>query len=185
MLKEGLCNPSGRFLQAIMIFSDKTIKVWKDETIQRCKDKEKDIAYERFLNWTRQENEAAVFTTYAYADFSIPKHFDCIFNYDNPEIYLQINFVLTQSIWEGWYPIDYVDHGHKHLCVLTFENKIPDILNKLHCETEKYSNWTWDAKKVLGLCQMTDMQSIVDRRHKEIKLKELHGDNWYEFDDQT
>ena len=184
MLKEELCKPSERFLQAISIFSDKLIKLWKGETIKRCKDKEKSNAYERFINWTPQENEAAIFTTYAYADFPIPKQFDCIFTYDNPENYIQTKFVLTQSIFEGWFPIDCVEHGCKHLCILTFENRIPDIIKQLYCENEKYSACTWDAKKVLGLCQITDIQSIIDRRHKERKLKELYGDNWYEFDDE-
>lgn len=168
-----------------MIFSDKTITEWKEETIQRCMDKGKDIPYEMFVKWIRQENEVAVFTTYAYADFPIPKHFNCIFNFENPEIYLQTNFVLTQSIWEGWYPIDYIDHGHKHLCILKFENKVPDLLKQLHYETEKYSSWTWDAKKVLGLCQMKDIKSIIERLHEETKLKEIHGKNWHEFDEQA
>lgn len=185
MLKEELCKPSERFLQAVMVFSDKTIKACKEETVKRCKDKEKGITYERFLNWTRQKNEVAVFTTYAYADFDIPKKFDCIFNYDNAEVYLKTKFKLTQSIFEGWYPSDFIDHGHKHLCILTFEDQIPDVIKKLHYETEKYSNWTWDTSKVLGLCQTKDIQSIIARQQKEIRLKELYGDNWYDFDDKA
>lgn len=167
-----------------MVFSDRTIKAWKEETVKRCNDKEKNVAYERFLNWTRQENEIAVFTTYAYADFDIPKKFNCIFHYDNPELYIQTNYTLTQSIFEGWYPTNFIDHGHKHLCILTFENSVPDVFNRMHYETEKYSAWTWDDKNVLGLCQMEDIQNIIGRRHKETKLKELHGDNWYELDDE-
>ena len=183
MQKEVNCKPSERFLQAVMKFSDKTIKAWKSETRRRCK--ERNELYGKFMNWERQENEVAVFTTYAYADLSIPKGFDCIFSYDNPTMYIQTAFVLTQSIWEGWYPIDNIEHGHKHLCILTFENQIPGILDQLHYETGKYSTWTWDDKKVLGLCQMTDIQSIIARQHKKTKLKELHGDNWNDFDDQA
>jgi len=185
MLKEELCKPSEKFLQAVIVFSDKTIKAWKEETVKRCEDKEKGIAYEKFLNWTRQENEIAVFTTYAYADFAIPKKFDCIFTNANAEVYVQAKFELTQSIFEGWYPSDFIEHGHKHLCILTFENQIPDIIKKLHYETEKYSNWVWDASKVLGLCQTTDIQSIIDRQLKEIKRKELYGDNRYYFENKA
>jgi hypothetical protein len=162
MLKAELCDPSERFLKAIMIFSDKKIESQKNEIIQICKDKEKDIAYEKFINWTRQENEVAIFTTYAYADFSIPKEFDCIFNISNPEIYITNKFTLTQSIFEGWIPIDFIDHGHKHLCVLTFENQIPEILNQLHYETENYSTWVINTKEGLGICRLSDLQSITD-----------------------
>ncbi len=176
-------NPSERFLQAVMQFSDKTIQLWKSETIRRCKDK--DGLYDKFINWKRQENEVAVFTMYAYADLFVPKTFDCIFFVDNPEVYNQTNFVLTQSIWEGWYPIDNIENEHKHLCILTFENQVPDILAQLHYETEKYSTWTVEGNKILGLCQMADLQSIIDRNHKQVRLKQLHGDNWYYFDDPT
>jgi len=185
MQTEKDCKPSEKNLQAIIAFSDKAVKIIKDEIIERCKDKEKGIAYEKFLNWTRQENEIAVFTSYAYADFSIPKKFDCIFSYDNPEVYIHIKFILTQSIFEGWYPSDFIDHGHKHLCILTFDNQIPDIFGKLHLENKNYLGLTWDIEKVLGLCQMADIQSIIDRQHKQTKLKKLHGDNWYHFDDHV
>ena len=183
MRKEEDCKQSEKFLQAVMQFSDKTIKAWKAVTKERCKIK--DELYHKFINWERQQNEVAIFTTYAYADFSIPKKFDCIFSYDNPEIFIKINFTLNQSIWEGWFPCDSIENGHKHLCIFTFENIVPDILTKLHLETKKYSNWSWDAKNVLGICQVTDIQSIIDRRHKEIKLKEQYGENWYDFDDET
>lgn len=185
MLKEELCKPSEKFLQAIMALSDKTIKACKDETIKRCKNKEKNVAYEKFLSWTRQENEVAVFTTYAYADLDIPKQFNCIFHYDKPELYNQTNYTLTQSIFEGWYPMNRIDHGHKHLCILTFENSVPEIFNQLHYETKKDSTWAWDAQKILGLCQIADIQSIIDRHHKETELKKLHGENWYEFYDES
>ena len=185
MLKEELCKSSERFLQAVAIFSDKTIKVWKDGIIKFCKDKEIGIAYTRFLNWTRKENEVAVVTTYAYADFTLPKQFDCIFSYDNAEVYVQTKFTLTHSVLNGWYPTDTIDHGHKHLCVLRFEKGIPDILNRLHYESEQQLTWTWDTKKVLGLCQLADIQNIIDKQHKETKLQKLQGENWYDFDDQT
>lgn len=180
MLKEELCKPSERILQAIMVFSDKTIKYWKEETIKRCK--EKSVAYYRFLSWTRKENQVAVFTINAYADFDIPKQFDCIFSYGNAEMYVEAKFELTQSIFEAWYPSDFIDHGHKHLCILTFENEIPEIIKSLHYETEKYSNWPWDDSMILGLCQTADIQSIIDRQKKENKLKELYGESWYDFD---
>lgn len=181
MRNEENCKPSERSLQAVMRLSDQAIRAWKTEVKNRCK--EKDERYDRFIDWERQENEVAVFTMYAYADFSVPKKFDCIYPYDDPGRYIQTAFELTQSIWEGWYPINTIEDGHKHLCILAFEGPVPDMIGRLYCETGKSPGWTWDPRKVLGLCQVADIQSIIDRRDKETKLKELHGEDWDEYDD--
>lgn len=183
-MSKKLCKPYNRFLQAIMRFPDKRIAAFKKDVIARCKNKEKDVTYKSFLNWSRQENEIAVFTTYAYSDLTVPKQFDCIFNYDNPEVYVEAKYTLTHSVWEGWYPISAIESGHKHLCILTFEHQIPDIIKDLHNETNQHSNWTWDAKKVLGLCQLSDIRSIIDRRHLEQELIALHGDQWHLYDEE-
>ena len=185
MLNDDLCKSSEKFLQAVAIFSYKTIKFWKEGIIEFCKDREKGIAYDRFLNWTPNENEVAVVTSYAYADFTLPKQFDCIFSYDNAEVYIHTKFTLTHSILNGWYPTDTNGHGHKHLCVLRFEKGIPNIINRLHYESDQHLTWTWDARKVLGLCQLADIQNIIDRQHKKTELGKLHGENWYDFDDQA
>jgi len=162
MLKEELCTASERYLLATMIFSDKNSQCMESRSNPTSQKQRKNIAYEKFIKLERQENEIAVFTSYAYADFSIPKSFDCIFSYSNPEVYVQTKFSLTQSIWEAYYPIDYIDHGHKHLCILTFDSEIPEIFKTLHYETGKYSSWQWNERKVLGLCQINDLQSITE-----------------------
>ena len=164
MLKEELCNSSEKFLQALMVFSDFTIAEWKKETINRCKNSDKDATYEQYMNWKPKPNEIAVFTDYAYADLSIPKKYNCLFLYNNPEIYVQGDFVLMLSVFEGWYPISCINHGCKHLCVLAFENEIPDILKVLHVETEKYSTWTYDKNGIVGICEMEDLPAIIESR---------------------
>lgn len=174
MQKEEDCEPSERFLQAIMQFPDNTVKKWKGETIRRLEGKEKGTHYDTFINWERKQTEVAVFTTYAYADLSIPMSFDCIFRYDRPEIFTRAPFVITQSILEAWYPTDDIGHGHKHLCILAFEKSIPTIIEVLHKETNFFSSWTWDAKKVLGICQFKDLQTITKVRHND---RNLHGGN--------
>jgi len=125
MQTEEQCNPSQRFLFAGEYFSDKAIAIWKSECIKRCKDKEKGVSYEKYINWTQRKNEIAVFTLYAYADFNIPKKFDIIFHLDNPKEFLRIDYELTQSIHEAWFPLDTVDHGHKHLCIFLFDKPYP------------------------------------------------------------
>ena len=171
-----------KFLQAAMTFSDKTIKYWKKETIERFKNREKTDAFHRYINWERKSNEIAVFTLYAFDNLDIPQAMNCIFHYDNPEIYVKANFVISQSISEGWFPFDCIESGHKHLCILTFDSEVPDIFNSLHCETQKYSTWSI-SEPMLGLCNYDDIQAIIDRRRKEISFKELHGKEYYWFDD--
>lgn len=182
MLKEELVNSSERFLQAFSICSDAVVNAWKGETLKRCWNKEKDTAYKTFINWRRRKNEVAILITYAYADFSIPKQFDCIFNYAEPYKYIQTAFILKQSIWNGWYPINCIEHGHNHICIFEFENGPPPIINNLYIEKQKYSTWRWDEKKVLGFCQSTDIKNIIERRQKMNDLRKLYGNDWMEFD---
>lgn len=61
------CKPSEKYLFAECYFSNNAIKIWQHECIKRCNDAQKGEAYDRFINWTRKENEIAVFTLYAYA----------------------------------------------------------------------------------------------------------------------
>lgn len=162
MRTEEQSKPSQRFLFADEYFSDKAIAIWQNECVKRCKDKEKGAAYEKYVNWTRKENEIAVFTLYAYADFSIPKKFDIIFHLDDPKEFLKIDYELIQSIHEAWFPLDTVDHGHKHLCIFTFDKSLPHILNTLHKEEEKFSTLAKGQKK-LGFCNSKDFDAITKR----------------------
>lgn len=155
-------EPSEYYLQAAFYFSDETIRAWQEETMKRMQDRQKDSAYETFVNWKKQENEIAVFTLYGNTNFSIPIQFDCIFDYSNPEIYYKGKFAVTQAIFEGWMPSDSIAKGHKHLCILTFEDKVPDILKQLYYETKKYSEWKGNTL-LMGLCNFTDLKTITER----------------------
>lgn len=183
MRTEEQCKPGQRFLFANEYFSDKAIAIWQSECVKRCKEKEKGNAYEKYVKWVRSKNEIAVFTLYAYADFSIPKAFDIIFHLDNPKQYLQIDYELTQSIHEAWFPLDTVEDGHKHLCIFSFDKTLPDILNTLHKGEEMFST-SPKGQKTLGFCNSKDFDAITKRIEKTIELKKLHGDKWVEYDDE-
>jgi hypothetical protein len=182
MLNEALQHPCAKYLLASMQFSDNAIRLWKGEMKSHLRDKPKDTLYHKYLAWKRAENEIAIFTLYAYADLSIPKQFDCIFENDNPEIYFKTPFTLSQSIYEGLYPIDCIEHGHKHLCIFTFDNKIPDIFNQLYYLDEKYPKDVFGYPK-LGLCKYQDLEAIKERKNYMAELEKIHGKNWHEFDD--
>lgn len=182
MQTEEQCHPNQRFLFANSYFSDKAISSWQSECIKRCKDKEKGEPYRRFINWTRNENEIAVFTLYAYADFKIPKKLDVIFHLNNPKAFIKVDYELIQSIYEAWYPTETIAHGHKHLCVFSFSKSLPDILQILHKEEAKFST-SPKGQIQLGFCKSEDFEAITKGIEKTLELKKLYGDKWWEHDD--
>ncbi|MBX2925161.1 MAG: hypothetical protein KF746_23370 [Chitinophagaceae bacterium] len=181
MQTEEQCKPSERYLFAEEYFSDKSISIWQKECVKRCKKKPKGIAYEKYINWVRQNKEIAVFTLYAYADFSIPKKFDIIFQTDNPDNFIKTEYKLTQSIHEAWFPLDFVDHGHKHLCVFQFDEDVPEMLNLLHKDQGQFSTSPKGQTK-LGFCNTSDFDEIKTRLKKNIELRKQFGDKWWEHE---
>lgn len=166
MRSEQECKPIERYLFTEELFSDESIAYWQDECNSRVKSRnlEEEQCYDKFINWKRKDNEIALFTLYAYADFKIPKRFDCVFDLDNPLRFELTDMILTQSIYEGWYPIDSIEDGHKHLCVFEFEDKIPKLISELYVTTGKYSNVPKKTFR-LGICQMNDFEEIKKALH--------------------
>lgn len=181
MQTEEQAKPSERYLFADEYFSDKAIAIWQVKCIKRCKDKPRGHAYEKYVNWKRQDNEIAVFTLYAYADFAIPKKFDIIFQTAIPDNYITTEYELTQSIHEAWFPLDSVDHGHKHLCIFRFDGEVPGIFNLLHKANEKFSTSPKRQFK-LGFCNSQDFADIKRVIERRLSLKKQYGENWWEFD---
>lgn len=164
MRTEEQCEPQERYLFTDEIWSDESIFFWQNRCIERCKNRDdKGEEYEKYINWKRKSNEVALFTMYAYADFKIPKQFDCIFDLRNPSNFISTQMTLTQSIWEAWFPMDLIDHGHKHLCIFEFEEEIPAILDKLHILKSNFSNVPKETSR-LGICQMKDFEEIKYER---------------------
>jgi hypothetical protein len=158
-----------RYLFAYSFFSDELIHQLQIECQKKCVDREKGKSYEKFMQWQRAKNEMAIFTLYAWADLDIPKKLDCIFRQDNPVEHIITNFEITQSIWEAWYPTERIDKGHKHLCVFSFEDKIPDLMYLLH--EEKSTPSTIPSNQImLGFCSSEDFAGIVEYlNQKEIE----------------
>ncbi len=185
MRSEQECKPQERYLFAEEIFSDESVAIWQRECISRAESRKMDKgdSYEKFINWKRQNNEIALFTLYAYADFTIPKRFNCIFDLDNPKRFVITNFVLTQSIYEGWFPIDSIEHGHKHTCIFEFKELIPEIIKELHVATGKFSNVPKKTLR-LGICQENDFEEIRKRINYTLELKKVHGKDWWKHDNE-
>jgi len=161
MLAESKSKITQRFLQANCRFGQEAIDIWHRECRLRCRKKEKSKAYFTYLNWKESKYEIALFTLYAYADLEMPKGFSCIFDFRNPERYSETKMKLTQSIWEAWFPINSISHGHKHLAIFSFEEEIPELIFELHQEKEKFSSVPKDSL-ILGICQIEDYNKIKE-----------------------
>ncbi len=160
MLSEGKSKIENRFLTTECRFSSTAIDIWKQETQIRCK--AKDAYYNNYMNWQQGDNEMALFTYYAYADLSIPKKFDCLFDYKNPDRYVESNMILKHAIWEGWFPINAMEHGHKHLAIFEFEATIPEIIFELYKENNKYAQIP-DNALCLGICELANYEAIKNK----------------------
>ncbi len=162
MRTEEATKPEECFLCSSEYFSDSATAIWQAECVKRCKDKDKSTAYERYVNWVRKENEVAIFMLYSYADLEIPKTFDIIFQLDKPENYIQEEYLLTQSIHEAWMPLNNISHGHKHLCILKFKSRIPEMINLLYRADEKFCT-TPNSHIKLGFCHSENFEQIKNR----------------------
>lgn len=170
------------------LISDEGIEACKKETLKRI-EKNESVFFEeknllnKYLNWKRQPDEVALFSLYAYADLEIPLPFDCLFNIDNPKEYTTSKLIVTQSIFEGFYPADTISCGHKHTLICKFEDGIvPDIIKKLYVSNNKYSDRNYVGRFKLGLCDLRNFDSISKRIYHVKTLREKYGIRWHEYD---
>lgn len=171
MQSEEDCEQGQRYLFSDELFSDKAIELIKKRIQKRkLEPQHKGEHYNKFINWNRKPDEIALFTYYAYADFKVPKQFNCLFNTKNPYEFIRADFTLTQCLYEGFLPNDAVDHGHKHICIFEFENKIPEIVNKLHItEGERFTYP--DNRFMIGICNFNDLKAIQQQITNNLKKR--------------
>lgn len=109
--------------------SDKAIKTMVSDVKKFMSDRDKDDAYFTLLDWQKKENELVVLTMYANNEIILPQKFDTIFQLDKPDICIDVDFVITQAIINGWVPQNHVSKGHKHFCIISCKDKPAAIFN--------------------------------------------------------
>ena len=186
MQTEAQCPASARYLDADELYSDATLKLLQAECVQQFQNRPTDAAYHTFVQWTRQANEVAVFTWNAYADLAIPKQFDCVFHVDNPNEHLLIRYELVQSAINlgGFWPINRVEHGHKHLCVFRFEQEVPAVFQLLPNLQGSVPKAPPPGASMLGFCQAADLPAIIAEHGRTAQLRAQYGAQWWKFDEQ-
>ena len=169
MLAEGNCKVKYRYLVANFRLSPKVLNLWKKNHWISPQQNELDRELlARYLAWSQSEFELALFTMYAYADFQIPKRFNCIFDLDDCKRYAQVEMNLIQSIYEGMLPIACIEDGHKHLAIFRFEREVPDLIRELYYVNEEKFDLPREHLR-LGICQLKDLSAIKMERERQEK----------------
>lgn len=161
MLAEKDCPREQRFLFTDIRFGSIALDYWKAkcrENLSKGLFKETALT-QKHLNWEASGKEIALFTHYAYADLKIPKSFSCVFDLKNPERVERTDLSLEQSMYEAWYPVDYLDQGHKHLCIFKFQSQIPALLNEIE-NLEQEILKREPTGLTVGICQWEDFPLI-------------------------
>ncbi len=187
MQTEAQCPAGARYLYTDEFYSDAALRAMQADCVHRYQPWGKDAAYSTFVHWTRQANELAVFTWPAYADLALPKAFDCLFHVDNPREHLLVHYELTQSIINlaGGLPINRLEHGHKHIAILTFAQEVPAVFQLLHKSEGKFSTEPPKGAFRLGFCQAADLPAIIVEHERIAQLRAQHGPDWWKYDDES
>jgi len=127
MQTEANTPPESRYLKGVSVFMARELLLLRSGVIDFMKNRTKDIAYQRYMQWEQATNEITVLTTYAYADIPLPKTYDTIFLYRQPENVIQLPYTITQAVINGWTAVEQLDHGHKHVVIIQFHDGIPLI----------------------------------------------------------
>ena len=162
MVIESECNSDEKFLIIEAVFSKEAIKASQEKSQQKVPKKLRSSYYYQFLNWKKNKDEAALFTAYAYAYMDLPIEYDCLFQVQNPEDHILTPMLVSQSIWEGYYPIGQIEDGHKHLCVFSFLNGIPAVIHELHVVYDDFASFPVNSL-TLGACKYQDYKSIKEK----------------------
>lgn len=162
MLKEIDCPIEERVLPIIAIGTEEVLPL--KESIEKWIKGNTKINREpikNYYNWTKSDNEIIAYCGYGYCDTPIPKIYDCLFDIDKPNQPIEVKAEVKFSIWNGLLPIDTIDHGHKTICIISFEKELPKTLNRV-------PNWA-DMKKgnykynQFGLCNRQHFEQIVKK----------------------
>ena len=174
------CRSHGRYLFADQIFNPGAIPIIKQQVVKRHENREilYPFSYRQFINWEQKENEVILFTMYAYADFVIGKKFDCIFDLSKPSRHERVHLQLTQILYEGWLPTNYVDHGHKHICIFESELPSPILFNDLYCSADPMDYPKDKDQFQVGICRFEDYPEIKKYREDYLELLKIHGNQW-------
>ena len=116
------------------------------------KEKTKEIIY--YLNWKKSDNELVSFCR-AVCETEVPKSFDFLIDLDDHSGGIEVNATVTQAIWNGVVPLEFIDSGYKTITVIEFENGIPERLNSL--KDIEHTNF----ESRFALCSKSEKEKVL------------------------
>lgn len=172
MCDENTIEPCYRYLMAIGLVKDDLIEKGCRYEFSKKQSEKYENSIEEFLNRPKAINEIAVYTTYAYADFAVPRKYDILFDDDNVDDFVETPFILEYSLINiavFLYLNQTIGHGHKHVCILNFEREVPSILRELPDikEIER------DNKRIC-FCQKADF-AVICKNIKQNRQEKNHA----------
>lgn len=155
-----IINPdaSSRYLLCDYSFSDKGIRILKNQVKRFMESRTKDEIYHQFMEWEKKESEIVLYTQYAYANIKLPAQFDIIFEIGNPANFQEINCTISMIIFDGNLPFDEIGQGHNHVVIAEFPESIPSLFPPLY--VFEGNNKHNRLKYQLGLCKQEDFEAI-------------------------
>lgn len=165
-------EPSQRFLKIEYRLSQSAWDKFKRQSVvsePKNIEHKAEVISDTFLERNLAKNELLVITSYAYADILLPKHYDMIFIIDDLESNAKCNVSINAGliIIGNAYVVNTIGHGHRHICLLSFENTIPNLFDRCYTLDDTFKKIEGDTI-ALGLCHSVDFPHIV---------RFLNGDN--------
>lgn len=120
-----------KHLRFLSLLSNETLELLKEQVYRTLRDQEKDDLFEQFMRWQKKENEIMLYSDYSSMSFDLPANFDSILKCPLPVYRIDVKVAIPYSILNGWAAINKIEKGHRNVCLLHFEDKVPDIINDL------------------------------------------------------
>jgi len=119
-------------LRFVAFLSDATLVQLKQQVYRTLRDQDKDPLFESFMNWQRKDNQIMLYTDFCSLGFKLPATFYSIAQIGLPDSTIDANVVIPYSILNGWAPVNKIEKGHRHACLLQFNNnEVPMIVRTL------------------------------------------------------
>ncbi|WP_340155366.1 hypothetical protein [uncultured Winogradskyella sp.] len=126
----------------------------RDSITKFAKEKEQTKEIVNYLNWKKSPNELVSFCR-AVCETEVPKNFDFLIDLDDHSGGIEINATITQAIWNGMLPLNFIDLGYKTITIIEFENGIPERLNSLKDIDDA------DFKPRFALCSKSEKEKVI------------------------
>jgi len=121
----------------------------------------------QFYKWTKSDEKIIAYCGFGYCDVALPKTYDCLFDSGNFDNAIDVRATVKFVIWNGILPIGSIEHGHRLICIISFKNGIPSLLNQLPKWNDlQQGNYQYNK---FGLCDKNDFEVILKKLNRKVE----------------